>query len=336
MVMAAGLGTRLRPLTDHLPKPMAPVANRPVLQHLLERLAGSGVEGAIVNLHYFPDAIRSYFGDAHGLPVAYSYEPELLGTAGGTKRCEAYLTAGGDDCFLVTSGDGLHDVDLAALVARHRASGAAATLALKPVAEVEQFGVAVVDEEGLIRGFQEKPSREEARSDLANLGVYCLSTDVLRRIPADTFYDFGKQVLPELLADGEKMAAFVTEAYWSDVGSIDELVAANLASARGETGVQLGGREVGDGVVVEDGASVDPAAELVGPVLVGRDATIAAGAQITGPAVIGPGCTIGRNAAIKAAVLLPGATVPSDGLVAGGIMGDADRLAEAWRHWPAR
>ncbi len=336
MVMAAGLGTRLRPLTDHLPKPMAPVANRPVLQHLLERLAAAGVEGAIVNLHYFPDAIRSYFGDRHGLPVAYSYEAELLGTAGGTKRCERFLADGGDDCFLVTSGDGLHDVDLAALIARHRASGATATLALKPVAEVEQFGVAVVDEEGLIREFQEKPSRAEARSDLANLGVYCLSTKVLERIPADTFYDFGKQVLPELLADGEPMAAFVTEAYWSDVGSIDELVTANLATARGETGIRPGGRDLGDGVFVEDGASVDPGAELVGPVLVGRDATIAAGAQITGPAVIGPGCTIGRNAAIKAAVLLPGATVPSDGLVAGGIIGDADRLAEAWRHWPAR
>jgi mannose-1-phosphate guanylyltransferase len=337
MVMAAGLGTRLRPLTDHLPKPMVPVANRPVLEHLFRRLVRSGVDGAIVNLHYHADAIRSYFGDGThlGLPIEYSFEGELMGTAGGTKRCERYLTAE-DDCFLVTSADGLHDVDVAALVAHHRQRDAVATLAVKQVPETEQFGVVVTDDDGRVVAFQEKPKREEARSNLANLGIYVFDRSVLDRIPEETFYDFGRQVLPELVRDGLPMTVYETDAYWSDVGSVEELVAGNLAAVAGEIGIDLPGEEVRPGVIAAEGVRLDEATEITGPVLIGRDATLAARCEITGPAVIGPGCTIGTGAAVRRAVLLPGTTVPSDGLVAGGVMGDATQLAETWRRWPVR
>ena len=337
MVMAAGLGTRLRPLTDHLPKPMVPVANRPVLEHLFRRLTRSGVDAAIVNLHYHADAIRSYFGDGThmGLPLQYSHEEELLGTAGGTKRCEWFLTED-DDCFLVTSADGLHDVDVRSLVASHRATEAVATLAVKQVPETEQFGVVVTDEQGLVTAFQEKPKREEARSNLANLGIYVFDHSVLGRIPSATFYDFGRQVLPELVADGLPMRVHETDAYWSDVGSVEELVAGNLSAVSGEIGIELPGKEVRPGVFAAEGVRIDDATEITGPVLIGRDATLAASCQVSGPAVIGPGCTIGTGAAVRRAVLLPGSTVASDGLIASGVVGDAGQLAEAWRRWPVR
>jgi mannose-1-phosphate guanylyltransferase/mannose-1-phosphate guanylyltransferase/phosphomannomutase len=335
MVMAAGLGTRLRPLTDHLPKPMVPVANRPVLEHLFRRLLRSGVDGVIVNLHYHADAIRGYFGDGTrlGLPIEYSFEEELMGTAGGTRRCGWFLTAE-DDCFLVTSADGLHDVDVGALVEQHRGSDAVATLAVKRVPETEQFGVVVTDADGRVTAFQEKPPREEARSDLANLGIYVFDHAVLDRIPADTFYDFGKQVLPELVRDGLPMRVYETDAYWSDVGSVEELVAGNLAAVADEIGIELAGEEVRPGVFAAEGVRLDDATEIAGPVLIGRDATLAARCEVTGPAVIGPGCTIGTGAGVRRAVLLPGTTVPSDGLVAGGVVGDATQLAETWRRWP--
>ena len=136
MIMAAGLGTRLRPLTEHLPKPVAPVGNRPCVDYLLRRIADAGCTGAIMNLHYHPQTIIDTIGDgsAYGMPVEYSIEEELLGTAGGTRKCRAFLTAE-DDVFLVTSGDGLHTIDLAALAAAHRASGALATITVKRVEE---------------------------------------------------------------------------------------------------------------------------------------------------------------------------------------------------------
>jgi NDP-sugar pyrophosphorylase family protein len=256
-----------------------------------------------------------------------------MGTAGGTKRCQAFLTQD-DDCFLVASADGLHDVDLPALIAHHRASGAVATLAVKPVPDTEQFGVVVTDGEGHVTAFQEKPSRADARSDLANLGIYVFDHSVLDRVPEDTFYDFGRQVLPELVRDGLPMVVYETDAYWSDVGSVEELVAGNLAAVSGEIGIEPSGVEVREGVIAAEGARVDDATEITGPVLIGREATLAARCQITGPAVIGPGCTIGTGAAVRRAVLLPGTTVPSDGLIAGGVMGDATQLAETWRRWP--
>ncbi len=328
MVMAAGLGTRLQPLTDHLPKPMMPVANRPVVEHLFRRIAGAGLEAAIVNLHYHADAIRGHFGDGSkvGLPLEWSYEEELLGTAGGTKRCEPFLRAGGDT-FVVTSADGLHAVDLRGLIARHREAGATATLTVKKTDRPDLYGVAILDERGRVVDFQEKPAPGTARSDLVSIGIYCFSVDVLDRIPPETFYDFGKQVLPELAAERANMVVYETEAYWSDVGSVDELVNANLAAVRGEIDLGL---PADDADLIDPAATVHADATLAGPVLVGAGARIEADADVTGPAVIGPGSIVGAGAAMRNAVLLPGAALPAGAVFAGGVYGEAARLGRSW------
>ena len=198
MIMAAGKGTRLRPITDLVPKPMAPIVDRPALYHMLRLLKRHGISEAIINLHHLPDAITGYFGDgaSMGLKIEYSFEPELLGTAGGVKNNEAFLAGG---TFLVVSGDGLTDIDLTGLVAAHRRRQSIATLAVNEVADPSLFGVVVADDDDRVLGFQEKPPREEARSRLCNCGIYVFEPEIFDHILADQFDDFGSRVFPHLL-----------------------------------------------------------------------------------------------------------------------------------------
>ncbi len=331
MVMAAGLGKRLQPVTHYLPKPMVPVCNRPVMHHLLSLLARHGFGEVAVNLHYFPETIRGYFGDdARGLGVTmhYRFEPELRGTAGGVKGFESLL---GDGTFLVTSADGLHDVDLTALLAYHRAKGALATSVVKRVDDPSLYGVAMVDDEMRVTGFQEKPSRGTERSDLCNCGIYVFEPEIFEHIPADQEFDFGLQLLPELAANGASFYAYVTGAYWNDVGNLDELRSSNFDALMGRVGVTLPGDEIMPGVWAERDVQVAPEAQLTGPILLGQGAVIEAGAELVGPSVIGAGARVGRDSAVKEALILPGAEIPPEGLSIAGIFGDARHLAESWR-----
>lgn len=168
MVLAAGLGTRLRPLTFEIPKPMVPVLDRPVMAHIIDHLEAHGIAEIIANLHYFPETIKEYFGDE----IEYRYEEELLGTAGGVRNCSDFLCGGDEDSFLIISGDSLTDIDLKRFLAKHKELGGVATLAGKRVTDTTQYGVIVTDAESRIVGFQEKPDPAEALSDLGNCGIY--------------------------------------------------------------------------------------------------------------------------------------------------------------------
>jgi mannose-1-phosphate guanylyltransferase len=334
MIMAAGLGTRLRPLTDFLPKPMMPVANRPVLHHLLNLLHRHEIREVGVNLHAAPEMIQRYFGDGSALDmeIRWSYEPELLGTAGGTKKLEDYWEG---ETILVTSGDGLHDIDVTALLGHHRRSNALATLAVKPVPDPSSYGVLILDRDTRVRGFQEKPNRDEARSDLANCGVYVVEPELLERIPADTFHDFGTQVWPTLVAAGEPVYAYTTMSYWNDIGDLDALRNGILDAVLGHVRIEIGGEEIAPGIWAEDGCRLNAAAQVDAPVVLGRNVAVEAGAQIRGPAVIGADCHVGREAAIRRAALLPGSVIPDEGLAVAGIFGDASKLADSVVRYPA-
>jgi NDP-sugar pyrophosphorylase family protein len=334
MVMAAGLGTRLRPLTDVLPKPMVPIANRPVLHHLLNLLARHDVREVGINIHAFPDLIRAYFGDgsALGMTIEWSHEEELLGTAGGTKKLEHFW---GREAILVTSGDGLHDVDVTALLGHHHRTGALATLAVKPVDDPSAYGVAILERDTRIRGFQEKPSRDEARSDLANCGVYVIEPELLDRVPAGAFHDFGNDVWPALVQAGEPIYAYTTMAYWNDVGGLDELRNSILDAVSGRVRIDVAGEEIAPGVWAEEGCDVHPSATVEGPVVLGPNVVIEAGARIRGPAAIGADSRVGREAAIRSAALLPGSVVPDEGIAIAGIFGDASKVAESILRYPA-
>ena len=334
MIMAAGLAPRLRPLSDFLPKPMMPIANRPLLHHLLNLLHRHDIREVGINLHQAPEVIQRYFGDGSALDMSirWSHEPELLGTAGGTKKLDDFW---GAETVLVTSGDGLHDIDVTALLGHHRRAGAIATLAVKTVPNPSPYGVVVLDRETRIRAFQERPTRDEARSNLANCGVYVLEREVLDRIPAETFVDFGRDVWPSLVAAGEPIYGYTTPSYWNDVGDLDALRDAILDAVLGHVRVEIPGEEIAPGIWAGEGSRIDPEAQVDAPVVVGRNVVVEAGAQIRGPAVIGADSTVGREAAIRRAALLPGSVIPDEGLAVAGIFGDASKLAESLVRYPA-
>jgi mannose-1-phosphate guanylyltransferase len=334
MVMAAGLGTRLRPLTYEVPKPMVPVGNRPVLELILRLLAGQGFADVISNLHWFPDTIRERMGDgsAFGVDLTYSFEEELLGTAGGVRNVREYF---GSEPFVVMAGDALTDVDLRGLADAHAAHEGLATLAVKRVADTSEYGVVVTGSDGRIQGFQEKPDPAEALSDLANCMIYALSPEVFDYFPDKQVLDFALDVFPALLEHDVPFYVHETDAYWNDVGSPPEYLQGNLDVALGLVGVDHGGELVeaeadpgapGESPLGAERAGLPADCEVDGRVLVGADVRVGGGVRIDGPAVIGDRAVIGDGARIKASVLLPGAEVPDGCYLVGALAGRAGSL----------
>lgn len=323
MVLAAGLGTRLRPLTYEIPKPMVPVLDRPVMEHILELLARHGFERVIANLHYFPDTIRDYFGQR----IGYRYEQELLGTAGGVRACADFF---GGEPFLVISGDALTDIDLTALVERHSASGGIATLAVKKVADTREYGVVVHDHAGRITGFQEKPEPEEALSDLGNCGIYVFSPEIFEHFPERDFADWAKDVFPALLERDVPFHIHEVREYWNDVGSLGELRQGTFDALRGELRLEMEGAEVAPGVVVADGAALPPDADVQGPVWVGADVGLGAGVRLTGPVVIGDGASVGAGAQLRSSIVFPGTEIGAEAILIDAIAGHKG-IAESLR-----
>jgi len=332
MVLAAGLGTRLRPITYGKPKPMVPVLNRPVMEHILRLLGGHGFEQAIANLHWFPEAIEGHFGDGAGTGVAltYSREEKLLGTAGGVRNAAGFL----GDTFLIISGDALTDIDLATMRDFHESHDGVATLATKRVADTSQFGVAITDPDGRIHGFQEKLPPSEALSDLANCGIYMFRSEVFDFFPGpgtskaagaedpDGFADWAMDVFPALLEADVPFYSHEIDAYWNDIGNLTELTQGNFDALEGAVAIDPGAPEVAEGI---RSASPLDGAEVEGPVLVGAGVEIGAGAEIHGPAVIDDGCIVGAGAIVRDALLLDGAEVPAGSMLIGGIAGAVNR-----------
>jgi mannose-1-phosphate guanylyltransferase len=322
MVMAAGLGKRLRPLTYEIPKPLVPVANRPIMEHILSRLAGDGFGEVVANLHWFPETIRDRFGDGSslGIELTYSHEERLLGTAGGVRNVREFF---GSEPFVVMAGDALTDIDLAELARAHAANDWIATLAVKRVTNTTEYGVVITGSEGRVEGFQEKPDPAEALSDLANCMIYVLEPEIFDHFPDAEEVDFALDVFPALLDGDLPFGVHVTDAYWNDVGSLPEYLQGNLDVLTGAVDVEPAGALVETAAAAGLGSEV----RIEGTVLLGDGAEVGDGAHLDGPLVIGPGATIGAGARVRESVLLAGAEVPADGLLAGAIAGSAGALA---------
>jgi mannose-1-phosphate guanylyltransferase len=314
MVLAAGLGTRLRPLTYEITKPMVPVLDRPVMEHIVDLLDRHGFDRAIANLHYFPDAIREHFGAR----LAYHYEPELLGTAGGVRACADFF---GDEPFLVVSGDALTDIDLSALAARHRETDGIATLAVKQVPDTREFGVVLHDREGRITGFQEKPSPDEALSDLGNCGIYVFDPQIFDYFPERAFVDWAKDVFPVLLENDVPFYIHEVREYWNDIGSLGELRKGTFDALRGELRLQVEGEELRPGIIVAEGSSLPQDLELEGPAWIGRDVRIGERVRLMCPIVVGDGASIGDRAQLRGSIVFPGTEVPPQSILIGAIAG---------------
>jgi mannose-1-phosphate guanylyltransferase len=319
MVLAAGLGTRLRPLTYEITKPMVPVLDRPVMAHILDLLDRHGFEQVIANLHYFPESIERYFGER----ISYRFEQELLGTAGGVRACADFF---GSEPFLVISGDALTDIDLSAFVARHREAGGLATLAVKKVSDTREYGVVLHDREGRITGFQEKPRPEEALSDLGNCGIYIFEPEIFDYFPDRPFVDWAKDVFPALLENDVPFHIHELREYWNDVGSLAELRAGTFDALRGELHLQVDGEEVSPGVIVAGERHLPASVEVSGPVWIGHDVQVGEGARLMGPVVIGDGARIGESVQLRESILFPGTALAPGAIVIGAISGHAGIL----------
>jgi NDP-sugar pyrophosphorylase family protein len=282
------------------------VAGRPVAAHLLDRLGGLDLEGVAVNLHHGAELIARCLGPG---PL-YLREEWLRGTAGALAGAERFLRPGGE--FLVVSADGVHDIDIAGLIARHRASGAAATITAKRIARPETCAVVALDDAGMVRRFVEKPPPGEVFADLASIGVYCFDADVLDAIPGERPFDIAAELIPALLGRGDPVAAYVTDAWWSDIGGPAELLEANMAAARGEVTLQHADGRVDGDCRIYAGSSAAP------------------DARIEGPAAIGPDAVVGERAAVRRALVLPGAEVVAGAVVEGVIHGDGDGVVRSW------
>jgi mannose-1-phosphate guanylyltransferase len=314
MVLAAGLGTRLRPLTNEFPKPMVPVLDRPVMAHILDLLSKHGLEDVIANLHYFPDTIRSYFGES----ISYRLEDELLGTAGGVRGCAEFF---GDEAFLVISGDALTDIDLGAFIARHRQSGGIATLAVKKVADTREYGVVLHDSSGRITGFQEKPDPEEALSDLGNCGIYIFEPQIFDYFPDRPFVDWANDVFPALLEHDVQFHIHEVGEYWNDVGSLAELRQGTFDALSGELHLNIEGEQACPGVITASSTALPPEIELDGQIWIGQNATIGNGVRLTGPVVIGDGARVGDNAQLRETIVFPGSEIAAEAILIGAIAG---------------
>jgi mannose-1-phosphate guanylyltransferase/mannose-1-phosphate guanylyltransferase/phosphomannomutase len=328
MILAAGLGTRLRPVTQAIPKPMVPVLNRPVMEHVARLLTRHGFDQAIANLFWFPETIEGHFGDGSelGLDLAYSREEALLGTAGGVRNAAEYL----GDTFLVVAGDALTDIDLTAMREFHESHDGLATMATKKVVDTDQFGVVIAGEDGRIQGFQEKPDPAEALSSLANTCIYMFRSEIFEHFPAPgtsvlagpddrpEFADWAMDVYPALLERDIPFYSHEIDAYWNDIGNLEELRQGNVDALRGEVSIEAGAPAVEAGVWA---ASPVEGVELEGPALIGANVEIGEGAQIVGPAVIGDGCRIGAGAWVRDSILLAGTELPAEGMLVGAIAG---------------
>lgn len=302
VVMAGGEGTRLRPMTANQPKPLLPIVNRPIMEHVLRLLKRHGFTETVVTVQFLAALVRNYFGDGDelGMNIWYATETKPLGTAGSVKNAEEALR---DEPFLVISGDALTDIDLSDMVRFHRDSGAMVTIGLKRVDNPLEFGIIIVDERGRVQRFLEKPTWGQVFSDTVNTGIYVMQPEVLDAVPTDESVDWSGDVFPRLLARGAPLYGYVADGYWEDVGTHESYQQAQADVLSGTADVEISGFEVSPGIWVADGAEIDPDATLRGPLCIGDYAKIEAGAELREYTVVGSNVVVKEGAFLHRTVV---------------------------------
>ncbi len=319
IIMAGGEGSRLRPLTCGRPKPMVPVLNKPIMNHIINLLTEHGFSDIGVTLQYQPQEIKDYFGSGYeyGVNLQYFVEETPLGTAGSVKNAAGFL----DETFVVISGDALTDLDLSRALEFHKKQGALATLVLTRVDCPLEYGVVITGEDGKITRFLEKPGWGEVFSDTVNTGIYVLEPEVLDYFAPGQKFDFSKDLFPLLLREKKPLFGLVMSGYWCDIGNLQQYLQAHQDALAGKVGIRIPGKEVMPGVWAGKGAFINPAASVQGPVLLGANCQVGAAAKIDPYSVLGEGCLVHEHASLKRSVLWNNVYVGNSAALRGAVVG---------------
>jgi mannose-1-phosphate guanylyltransferase len=325
IMMAGGKGTRLRPLTLVRPKPMIPLVNKPIIEYTVDRLKKFGFNDIIMTLNYMSTNIKKYFkdGSEFDMDIRYSVEKWPLGTGGSVKKAEKYI----DDTFMVVSGDVLTDVNFKDVVRFHKEKGAIATMVLTEVEDPTHFGIAVMDKDDKVTEYLEKPSPEEAFSNVANTGIYIFEPEIFDFFEGkDKEVDFSKDIFPEVIKQDAGIYGYVFNGYWNDIGRpetyleatydiLDQKMKQNFYKTKIEEGIG----KIGN-IWVGENAYIDKKARIEGPVVIGNNCTIEEGCKISRGSVIGDNVSIGRDVNIDGAVLLPDSIIEDNSFLTGCII----------------
>jgi len=328
VIIAGGLGTRLRPLTYNIPKPIVPVANRPFILHQIELLKQHGITEIILSLHYLTEEIRAVLGDGRkfGVKLYYSLEKQALGTGGAVKNAEEYFVD--EDLLLVFNGDVLTDINLAQVIAFHKKNKARATLTLTRVADPTAYGLIVTDKHGVVSQFIEKPSWEQVSNvkkigtaDTINAGLYALDPKVFRNIPAGVEYSFERQLFPGLLEKGELVCGFISDRYWIDIGKPNQYRQAHEAIMRNEVTARVLGTRVDNRAWIGEHARIAKSAKLLGPSIIGQKVVIGDETKIKDYTVLGDRVQVGKDSVLTNTIIWEGTKVGSHVSLDGCIIG---------------
>jgi len=313
VIMAGGEGTRLRPLTSNAPKPMLPLVNRPMMEHIIDLLKRHGIEDIVVTVAFMANTIRNYFGDGSefGVRMVYATEESPLGTAGSVRNAMDEL----DERFVVISGDVLTDIDLSAIIQFHEDKQAMATIGLAHVDNPLEFGIVITREDGSIERFLEKPTWGQVFSDTINTGIFVLEPEIFDYIAADRPVDFSSEVFPQLLEEGRPLYGAVAEGYWEDVGTLDAYLGAHKDILDLKVQVGIPGFEMTPGVWIGEGADIHPEARIDGPAVIGDNCRLEAGARLGAYTVLGANVRVRSDATLERTVVADNA-----------YLGDAVRL----------
>lgn len=318
IIMAGGEGSRLRPLTCDLPKPIVPVFNKPIMEHTIELLKSYNITEVGVTLQYLPQKIKDYFGNGSnwGVNIHYFTEDSPLGTAGSVKNADEFL----DETFIVISGDALTDMNLKEAIEFHSKNKALATLILSKVEVPLEYGVVVTDKTGRITGFLEKPSWSEVFSDTVNTGTYILEPKALKYFEKGKKFDFSQDLFPMLLKDNQPMYGFVTNNYWCDIGDLKSYLQSHYDIFDSKVKINIPGQEIKPKVWVGNGTIIEPGATINAPTYIGNNCYIGSDAVIDSYSIIGDNNTINEEVSLKRSILWNGNFIEQGAQISGGIL----------------
>jgi mannose-1-phosphate guanylyltransferase/phosphomannomutase len=327
IIIAGGLGTRLRPLTYNVPKPIVPLANKPFVFHQIELLRKFGIKEVILNLHYLSDNIKNIFGDGEklGVKIYYSIEEHPLGTAGAVKNAEKYFD---NDPMIIFNGDILTDINLEKMIKFHDEKKAKVSIALTVVEDPTSYGLVICDKNDRVTEFREKPSWEHVIANTINAGIYIADPGIFKLVPKNKEFSFERQLYPTLLEKGEKIYGYVTDAYWMDIGNPAKYLRAHRDILNGDVMANIPGNKISANIWVEDDVNISDSAKVKGPALIGSHCKIAEDVLLEEYVVLGDSVTIGKGAKLKNCVV-HGQTIINEGSrIEGAVIGSHCTIEE--------